>query len=154
MHSPDKPRLNTRQRVLETTLDAVRQRRRSRFRKHAAVTVLLGASLCALGFWQRETLDSGQTIAASKPDNVAQPELHSKTSTPPLIERLPSQPLQSMVRITRNSTTTIERIKRDPDQGSLIERINDQQLLASLPADQAAGLVRFPDGNVRLVLLK
>ncbi|MCB1100292.1 MAG: hypothetical protein KDN22_32300 [Verrucomicrobiae bacterium] len=154
MHSTDKPVGETRQRIFEATLNAVQQRRRRRNRNNVALTVLFGASLCVFGFWQGRTSDVKLAKATAHPVNVAKQEPTPAAIAPLLIERLPLLPLQTTVRISSKSTELIERIGNDPERSSVIKRINDQELLASLPINQAAGLVRFPDGNVRLFLLK
>ena len=130
------------ERILSQTLTHVRGRRRRRqqVRLAVAIPVILVAAI------------------------VLRWDFSLPSNTPEIVET--EEPVFKIQRVGRESETRVSRIERSSHLGEIerlagvssspkyILRINDGQLLASLPEGKTAGLLRGPDGTSRLLWIE
>ena len=154
MHSPETPEPEKRERILTLTLAKVRERRIRRRRGAAAGVLLVAGFAAGILWWQR--LPSIPSPEGARPGLAHVPQTPepapASASVAPVIERIPMRPLRTTVRI--KEPATMDRIAHDPSIRQRIELISDAQLLAELPPDQPAGLLRRADGTATLVFLR
>ena len=152
MPSPNTPAPDFRRQVLEATLTEVRGRRRHRAKRHQAlaslatvIIVVIVTATTGTPWWKNARLEPQPT--AFTPKDVG-------TAPSSLIEWLPvDRPLRFFDN-TGSRQSLVTRVP--PNQESLLEtfeHLTDDQLLASLPPYQPAGIVQDPDGRTRLIFV-
>ena len=148
MHSQNTSQPDIAQRVLDSTLSAVRSRKSGRLIKHSTITAVLIACLFATFLLTRSAPD--QPRVANRATEV---EIQNTQTS--LITHVSDQPLQLIERVPANtSSSIIVRVSGNTIGQGRIQSVTDEQLLASLPPDQPAGLVQHPDGSASLIRIE
>ena len=147
MHSPNTSQPDIAARVLDSTLSAVRTKRTNRYASRFGIATAVVVIACAIPFIS----DPGTHLPQNTGDSTS---VSRSGFSSPLIEHVSTQPLNLIERVPEQSPSLIQRVTHTSDVRSRFPSVSDDQLLASLPTDQVAGLVRNPDGTVTLVQIK